>query len=127
MIDICKSLSEDGQLVDDIIVHILQIWSRCVPFEERNGIKYTSITPLVGSCLLIELFNNSENEKTIEVYEKNFEKILTAILIRIASTINNQMPPPKGKEEHEQTPQKGDAKNTKAAIINDYKKLEPVK
>jgi len=125
MIDICKSLSEDAQLVDEIIVHILQIWSRCVPFEERNGVKYTAITPLVGTCLLIELFTHAETQATQDIFDKNFEKIFTAVIIRIASTIDNQMPLPKGKEESE-VPQKQDAKSVKASVNADYRKLEPV-
>jgi hypothetical protein len=86
--------------------------------------KYTSLTPLVGSCLLTEIFKQNTAPNTEQVLKKNFEKIFSALLLRIASTLDNQMPFARNKDENET---KSDSKSTKQAVNTEYKKLEPVK
>ena len=124
MIDICQSISEDSKLVNDIIDHVLQIWSRCLPYEERLNVKYASLTPLIGTCLLTEIFSNNSTEETEKVFKSEFEKIFSALLLRLASTLNNVMPVPKAKEDDV----KPDSKSSKAQpVVAEYKKLEPIK
>ena len=124
MIDICRTLSEDSQLVKDIIEHVLQIWNRCLPYEEKLNVKYASLTPLISTCFLTEIFSQNQTEETEKIFKENFEKIFTALLLRIASTLDNQMPIPRSKEENEPTTpnSKQDPKSTKAAVVNEYKK-----
>ncbi len=97
MIDICQCLCEDSQLTFEIINHILQIWNRCLPYEEKNNVKYATLTPLIGTCILSELFSNNTTANTEQVFNQNFEKIFSALLVRVSSTLNNQMPFPKSK------------------------------
>ena len=92
LIDICQTLAEEGQLVDDISNHIVQLWSRTLPYEEKSGIKFATITPLVANCILNELFVNVTSVEAEHVLTRNFERFFSAILIRIASTIGNTMP-----------------------------------
>ena len=126
MIEICQSITEDSKLVGDIIDHILQIWSRCLPYEERLNIKYASITPLIGTCLLTELFSNNNTEETDVVVKANFEKIFSALLLRLSSSLNNQMPIPKAKEE--EVLKKEFTKSAKEPTVHsEYKKMEPIK
>ncbi len=88
------------------------------------NVKHTSLTPLVGTCLLTEIFTHNSNANTEQVFKKNFEKIFSALLLRIASTLDNQMPLTRNKDENETKP---DAKSTKQAVNTEYKKIEPVK
>lgn len=125
-IDICQSLCEEPNLLTDIIETILKMWSRCLPYEEKGDIKYATVTPLIGTAILNELFSNFKKESnTDENFKFNFEKIFVALIIRIASTIGNQMPVLN--QQKSEADVKQDPKNSKAAIQNDYKKLEPIK
>lgn len=130
MIDICQCLCEDDKLVKDILEHLLQIWNRCLPYDEKIGVKYASITPLIGTCILNELFANNTTAATEQVYNQNFEKIFSALLVRVSSTLSNVMPYPKSKEEGAETVsnKKEDAKNqSKQTVNSEYKKLDPCK
>jgi hypothetical protein len=127
MIDICQSITEDSKLVSDIIEHILQIWSRCLPYEERMNTKYATMTPLIGTCLLTELFSNNSTPETEQVFKRDFEKIFSALLLRLASSLNNQMPVPKAKEESESKQDSKSPKTTTTTVTSEYKKLEPIK
>ncbi len=127
MIDICQSLCEESDLISNILEHLLQIWNRCLPYEEKAGVKYASITPIVGTCILNELFANNTTATTEQVYNKNFEKLFSALLIRAASTLTCAMPYPKAKEDTADTGKKEDPKTAaaKSAVQNEYKKLDP--
>jgi hypothetical protein len=127
MIDICQTLCEESDLISNILEHLLQIWNRCLPYEEKAGVKYASITPIVGTCILNELFANNTTAPTEQVYNKNFEKLFGALLIRTASTLNCTMPYPKSKDETADTAKKEDPKTAaaKLAVQNEYKKLDP--
>ena len=151
MIDICQCLCEDSQLTFEIINHILQIWNRCLPYEEKNNVKYATLTPLIGTCILTELFSNNTTANTEQIFNQNFEKIFSALLVRVSSTLNNQMPFPKSKvfatilmsydktilyciyfknkdEGGVNDTKKDDPKNaTKLAVQSEYKKLDPNK
>lgn len=150
IIDICQSLCEDSQLVGDILDHVLQLWNRCMPYEEKNGIKYASLTPLIATCILTEIFSNNSNGATEQVFVKNFEKLFTSLLVRVSSTLNTTMPYPKSKvcliyfvyylymlssqcknsykDDSNETGKKEDSKNSvKTAVQNEYKKLDPCK
>lgn len=96
-IDICQSLCEDSQLISDILDFILQLWNRCLPFEEKSNVKYASLTPLIATSILNEIFSNNTTANTEQVFNRNFEKIFSAILVRTASTLSNVMPIPKSK------------------------------
>jgi hypothetical protein len=107
--------------------HLLQIWNRCLPYEEKNNTKYASITPLVGSCILTEIFSTNTTESTEKVFNENFEKIFSALLIRVSSSLSNVMPYPKSKDDYVEG-KKDDPKNAaKAQIQSDYKKIDPIK
>lgn len=82
MVEICQSLCEDSQLVSDVIDHLLQIWNRCLPYEEKTNIKYASITPLIGTCILNEIFSNNSVSSTEKVFNDNFEKLFCALLVK---------------------------------------------
>lgn len=97
MVDICQHLCEDSQLIRDILDHLLQIWNRCLPYEEKNSQKYASITSLIGTCILNEIFSNNTTSNTEVVFNENFEKLFSALLIRVASSISNIMPYPVSK------------------------------
>ena len=97
MVYICQTLCEDSQLISDIFEHLLQIWNTCLPYEERNNLKYTSLTPLIGTCILSEIFSNNTTANTEQVFNSNFEKIFCSLLVRVASTLSNVMPFPKSK------------------------------
>lgn len=103
MIDICQNLCEDNQLISDIIEHLLQIWHRCLPYEEKNNVKYASITPLIGTCILNEIFSNNTTQNTEQVFNLNFEKLFSVLLIRVSSTLSNVMPYPKAKVKKDQS------------------------
>lgn len=121
MVDICQSLCEDSKLIQEIIDHLLQVWNRCIPYEEKSGSKYASLTPLIGTCILNEIFSNNTTPETEEVFKKNFEKIFCALMLRISSTLGTIMPYPKGKDEMNDL--KG--KKKKEAIQQEYKNLVP--
>ncbi len=53
MIEICQSLCEDPKLIQSLIDHLLQVWNRCLPYEEKTGTKYASLTPLIGTVILL--------------------------------------------------------------------------
>ncbi|RNA34035.1 Maestro heat-like repeat-containing family member 1, partial [Brachionus plicatilis] len=125
MTEICQSLCEDSQLINDIIDHLLQIWTRCLPYEEKNGSKYASITPLIGTCILNEIFSNNVTESTEKVFEDNFEKIFSALFIRISNSLSNLMPQPKPKEDHSEN--KNSKNLAKSQIQSDLKKIDPIK
>lgn len=55
------------------------------------------MTPLIGTCILSELFSNNTAANTEQVFNQNFEKIFTALMMRVSSTLSNQMPIPKSK------------------------------
>lgn len=55
------------------------------------------MTPLIGTCILSELFSNNTTANTEQVFNQNFEKIFTALMMRVSSTLSNQMPIPKSK------------------------------
>jgi hypothetical protein len=75
---------------------------------------------------LTELFSNNTTEETDKVFKDNFEKIFSALLLRLASTLNNQMPNPKAKEE--EVVKKESSKSAKEqTVLSEYKKLEPIK
>ncbi len=97
MIDICQVLCEDSQLIGNILDHLLQIWNRCLPYEEKANIKYASLTPLIGTCILSEIFSSNTTSATEQVFKENFEKIFCALLLRVSSTLSNVMPYPKSK------------------------------
>ena len=119
MTDICQNLCEESPLINDIIDHLLQIWTRCLPYEEKNNTKYASITPLIGTCILNEIFSTNTTESTEKVFNDNFEKIYSALLIRVSSSLANVMPYPKSKDDYNDA-KKDDQKNTtKAQIQND--------
>jgi hypothetical protein len=102
------------------------MWSRCLPYEDKGDIKYATVTPLVGTAILNELFSNFKRESnTDENFKFNFEKIFVALIIRTASTIGNQMP--MLSQQKNEADAKQDAKNAKTAVQSDYKKLEPIK
>jgi hypothetical protein len=112
--------------VADIIEHILQIWNRCLPYEEKSNVKYASVTPLVGTCILNEIFLNNTTANTEQVFNQLFEKLFSALLVRVASTLGNVMPYPKGKEEAIENNKKEDAKNSiKSQVQSEYRKLDP--
>lgn len=125
MTEICQSLCEDSKLIGDIIDHLLQIWTRCLPYEERNGSKYASITPLVGSCILYELFSNNQTESTEKVFVDNFEKLFSALLIRISNSLSNIMPQPKANNDYSDS--KGQKNLPKPQNPNDFVKINPIK
>ncbi|CAF0812872.1 unnamed protein product [Brachionus calyciflorus] len=126
MTEICQNLCEDSPLINNLLDHLLQIWTRCLPYEEKNMTKYASITPLVGTCILNEIFSTNATESTEKVFNDNFEKIFSALVIRVSSSLSNVMPYPKSKDDY--TEKKDDSKNsTKSQILNDYKKIEPAK
>ena len=126
MIDICHSLCEDSKLISNIIEHLLQVWNRCLPYEEKNGTKYASLTPLIGTCILSEIFSNNTTEATEVVFKESFPKIFSALFMRISSTLSNVMPYPKGKEEWID-PKAKDTKDKKNSVQQEYKKLNPSK
>lgn len=147
-IDICQNLCEDSQLISDILEFILQLWNRCLPYEEKNGMKLASLTPLIATSILNEIFSNNTTANTEQVFNKNFEKIFSAMLIRTASTLGTSMPIPKSKvsninlfiyytflfnflllfikDDSPSDSKRGDSKNSaKNDIQNEYKKLDP--
>lgn len=91
------------------------------------------MTPLIGTCILSEIFSNNTTANTEQVFNQNFEKIFSALMVRISSTLSNQMPIPKSKDDSSEpsspaTNKKDDSKNaTKSAIQAEYRKLEPCK
>lgn len=97
MVDICQNLCEDDKLISDILDHLLQIWNRCLPYEEKTNVKYASMTPLIGTCILNEIFTNNTTAATEQVFNQNFEKLFSALLVRVSSTLSNVMPYPKSK------------------------------
>ena len=97
IIEICQSLCEDNLLISKIIEYLLQIWICCVPYEEKNNIKYASLTPLIGSCILSEIFLNNTTATTEQIFKDQFEKIYCVLLLRVSSTLSNTMPFPKSK------------------------------
>lgn len=123
MTEICQSLCEDSKLVDEIIDHLLQIWTRCLPYEEKNGSKHASVTPLVGSCILYELFSNNQTESTEKIFIDNFEKLFSALLIRISNTLSNIMPQPKPNNDYSDN--KGQKSLAKSQ--SDFMKINPIK
>jgi maestro heat-like repeat-containing protein family member 1 len=124
-------------LTNNIIEHILLIWNRCIPYEEKSNAKYTSLTPLVATCILSELFSNNTTPATEQIFNNNFEKLYSSLLVRVASTCGNLMPFPKTKdgETTKQTDSSStsskksskDKNSTKDSVQNEYKKLQPVK
>lgn len=38
-IDICQTLCEDSELIQNILENLLQIWNQCLPYEEKNNLK----------------------------------------------------------------------------------------
>lgn len=129
MIDICQSLCEDSKLIDGIIEHLLQVWNRCLPYEEKNGTKYASLTPLIGTCILSEIFSNNGTEATETVFKESFAKIFSALFMRVSSTLANVMPYPKGKEEwvDPKATTKNNKQDKKNSVQQEYKKLNPSK
>lgn len=125
MTEVCQSLCEDSQLINDIIDEILQIWTRCLPYEEKNGLKYASITPLIGTCILNEIFSNNLTESTEKIFADNFEKIFSALLIRISNSLSNIMPQAKLKEENSEN--KNSKGSAKPQPQSDFKKIDPIK
>ena len=97
MVEICQCLCEDEKLISEILDHLLQIWNRCLPYDEKANVKYASITPLIGTCVLSEIFANNTTASTEQVFNQNFEKLFSALLVRTSSTLNNVMPYPKSK------------------------------
>ena len=85
--------------------------------------KYAAIIPLCGTCLLTEIFTNNTNTNTEQVLIKNFEKIFSALSLRVASTLNTQMPLARSKDESETK----DLKSVKVAVHAEYKKMDPIK
>jgi len=97
MIDICQNLCEDDKLIGNILDHLLKIWTACLPYEEKANVKYATITPLIGTCILKELFANNTTAATEQVFNDNFEKLFSNLLVRVSSTLSNVMPYPKSK------------------------------
>ena len=97
MIEICQSLCEDSLLISKIIEHLLQIWIRCIPYEEKNNIKYATLTPLIGTCILSEIFLNNTTATTEQIFIDQFEKIYCVLLLRVSSTLSTIMPFPNTK------------------------------
>jgi hypothetical protein len=92
------------------------------------------MTPLIGTCILSEIFSNNTTANTEQVFNQNFEKIFSSLMVRISSSLSNQMPIPKSKDDSasetspNSTHKKDDNKNsTKALIQAEYKKLDPCK
>jgi hypothetical protein len=94
------------------------------------------MTPLIGTCILSEIFSNNTTANTEQVFNQNFEKIFSSLMVRISSSLSNQMPIPKAKDDSASetsanstsTHKKDDNKNsTKALIQAEYKKLDPCK
>ena len=150
-IDICQNLCEDSQLINEILEFILQLWNRCLPYEEKNGMRFASLTPLIATSILTEIFSNNTTANTEQVFNKNFEKTFSALLVRTASTLSSSMPIPKSKvnnllffklyklillfsfyilikDESQPEQKKSDSKNApKNDIQGEYKKLDPCK
>ena len=97
MIDVCQNLCEDDKLIGNILDHLLKIWVACLPYDEKANVKYASITPLIGTCILKELFANNTTAATEQVFNGNFEKLFSNLLVRVSSTMSNVMPYPKTK------------------------------
>jgi hypothetical protein len=55
------------------------------------------MTPLIGTCILTEIFSNNTTASTEQVFNQNFEKIFSALTVRVSSTLSNLMPIPKSK------------------------------
>lgn len=125
MVGICQTLCEDSKLIQSIIDHLLQIWNRCLPYEEKNGTRYATLTPLIGTCILSEIFSNNTTADTEKVFKENFEKIFCALFLRVSSTLSNVMPYPKGKDDWVDV--KAADKEIKASVYQEYKKLVPSK
>jgi len=94
------------------------------------------MTPLIGTCILSEIFSNNTTASTEQVFNQNFEKIFSSLMVRISSSLSNQMPIPKSKDDSPAettptTPNKKDDKDgknsAKALIQAEYKKLDPCK
>ena len=126
MVDICQNLCEDSKLIQSIIDHLLQIWNRCLPYEEKNGTRYATLTPLIGTCILSEIFSNNTTAETEKVFKDNFEKIFCALFLRVSSTLSNVMPYPKGKDDWVDVKNNADS-IMKASVYQEYKKLVPSK
>ncbi|KAL4234897.1 Mroh1p [Mactra antiquata] len=90
VIEIWKILSQDNQLLIVMLDHMLELYHKSLPYEEkpqegREPIKKATQIPLSITCALVEIFQVEETEEQIK---KNYHRLFAALMVRIGSSIN---------------------------------------
>ncbi|XP_052229832.1 maestro heat-like repeat-containing protein family member 1 isoform X3 [Dreissena polymorpha] len=90
VVEIWKILSSDPQLVAVMLDHMLELYGKSLPYEEKQPddkkepVRRATQTPLAITCALVEILQVEETEEQVK---KSYHRLFAALLVRIGSSV----------------------------------------
>ncbi|XP_052816666.1 maestro heat-like repeat-containing protein family member 1 isoform X2 [Mya arenaria] len=121
-VEIWRILCGDSQLVTVMLDHMLDLYQKSLPYEEKpqddgkEPVRRATQTPLAITCALVEVFQVEEVEEQVV---KNYHRLFAALMVRMGSSVGVEpLKPPQSEPTTPKDKKKGGApppsSNTKA-------------
>ncbi|XP_064639982.1 maestro heat-like repeat-containing protein family member 1 isoform X2 [Lineus longissimus] len=125
--EIWQTIAQDGQLLQHIIDHILDMMSRTLPYEERpdpkdkkKNVKTATIPPLAATSGLCQMFKVEESQEKVA---KNFHRLFSMYVVLMGAMVETK--PPKIKDEWKEQSKKDKKEKNRSTSFAEAK-FKPV-
>lgn len=89
VVEIWKILSQDPQITTVMLDHMLELYQKSLPYEEkpqegREPVRKATQVPLAITCALVEILQVEETEEQVK---KIYHRLFAALMVRIGSSV----------------------------------------
>ncbi|XP_060593728.1 maestro heat-like repeat-containing protein family member 1 [Ruditapes philippinarum] len=89
VVEIWKILSQDPQITTVMFDHMLELYQKSLPYEEkpqegREPVRKATQVPLAITCALVEILQVEETEEQVK---KIYHRLFAALMVRIGSSV----------------------------------------
>lgn len=135
VVEIWKIISQDAQLTTVMLDHMLELYQKSLPYEEKTQDgkeptrKATQI-PLAITCALVEIFQVDETEEQVK---KNYHRLFAALMVRMGSSVGveplkqkdppRKFPEPKDKKKGAPPPSSSKPVKPSSVAVDAFKKF----
>ncbi|WAR11640.1 MROH1-like protein, partial [Mya arenaria] len=129
-VEIWRILCGDSQLVTVMLDHMLDLYQKSLPYEEKpqddgkEPVRRATQTPLAITCALVEVFQVEEVEEQVV---KNYHRLFAALMVRMGSSVGVEplKPPQNYKKRSEPTTPKDKKKGGAPPPSSNTKAVKP--